>query len=421
MSRVPIRWRLTAAFALAMVLVLGAAAVFVYVQLKADLNDTIDSALETGTAPADPEEGFARTVGPGEQDDALSRDELARAREGPLFVERSVPGVEGEARILARPGSGGQVEVTARSLEDRDETLSGVLASFAVGGPLAVLAASLLGYLLAAGALRPVEEMRRRASEVSLESDERLPLPAARDEVHRLGETLNEMLDRLRGSYERERRFVADASHELRTPLAVLKAELEGTLRSQELPPDARESLGAALSETDQLVQLADDLLLIARSGDGELALSREPVDVAELLGATRERFSERARSSGRSILVDAPGELSASLDPLRMRQALGNLVDNALRHGAGAIALSARAGGDALEITVCDEGPGFPADLAPRAFERFTRGDVARTRGGAGLGLAIVSAIAAAHGGSAEIVGGSGAVRLSLPGYAPP
>jgi signal transduction histidine kinase len=420
-SRVPIRWRLTAAFALAMVVVLAAAAVFVYLRLEADLDDSINSQLESGTAPADPEEGFARVVSPGERVDEaiLSREELSRARDEPVVVERSVPGVEGETRILARPGSRGDVVVVARSLEDREETLEGLITSFAVGGPIAVLVASLLGYLLAGLGLRPVEAMRRRASEISFGGvvDERLPLPAANDEVRRLGETLNEMLDRLRGSYERERRFVADASHELRTPLSVLKTELEGTLRTPGLNPGARESLGAALSETDQLAQLADDLLLIARSGDGGLPLRREQVDVRELLEQTSQRFSERARSDGRSISVEAPGGLSASLDPLRMRQALGNLVDNALRHGSGTVVLSARraAGGSGVEIAVSDGGAGFSEELAPRAFERFTRGDAARTRGGAGLGLAIVSAIAEAHGGRAAL-DGRAVVRLSLP-----
>ncbi len=355
----------------------------------------------------------------------LDRAEIARAREDTLITERQVPGIEDTARLRAeaRAAGSGEVVVVGRSMEDREETLSGVLGSFAVGGPIAVLAASLLGYLLAAGALRPVEAMRRRASEVSFAGPgERLPLPAARDEVRRLGETLNEMLERLRGSYERERRFVADASHELRTPLAVLKTELEATLRTPGLGADARESLGVALSETDQLAQLADDLLLIARAGDGGLPLRREPVDVRELLEHADQRFEARARSEGRAISVDAPAGLSASLDPLRMRQALGNLVDNALRHGSGTVVLAARPAGDgpALEIAVSDEGPGFPDDLTDHAFERFTRGDSARTRGGAGLGLAIVSAIAEAHGGSAAIDGAGGlgsTVRLHLPG----
>ena len=257
-----------------------------------------------------------------------------------------MPGVESEARVLARPLSDGSVVVVARSLEDRDETLSGVLASFAVGGPLAVLAASLLGYLLAGAGLRPVEAMRRRAADISFGgADERLPLPAADDEVRRLGETLNEMLDRLRGSYERERRFVADASHELRTPLSVLKTELETTLRSPSSgagrPRVARRGARRDRPAGPARRRPAADRALRRRRA---ARCSREEVDVRELLEQTGRRFEERARSEGRAISVDAPDGLSASLDPLRMRQALGNLVDNALRHGSGAISLSARA-----------------------------------------------------------------------------
>ena len=134
-------------------------------------------------------------------------------------MERRVPGIEGPPACWRRAGRGSEVVVVGQSLQDRDDTLDSLVRSFALGGPIAVLLASVLGYALAAAGLRPVEAMRRRAREVSLSrADERLPLPAARDEIRRLGETLNEMLDRLSRSFERERRFVADASHELRTP-----------------------------------------------------------------------------------------------------------------------------------------------------------------------------------------------------------
>jgi signal transduction histidine kinase len=444
-SRVPIRWRLTAAFALAMVLVLVAAGVFVYLRLEDNLNEGVNASLraraeavarsgDAGTGAAeDTEEGFAQLVSPasgqvldsvgGPQGAAVDRASLTRAGAGSeVVVEREVSGVEGTARVLALPADSppGAVAVVGQSLDDRDETLDGVVTSFAFGGPIAVLAASLLGYLLAASALRPVDAMRRRAGEISLSrEDDQLPLPVAHDEIHRLGTTLNEMLARMRESYERERRFVADASHELRTPLAVLKAELEGTLRQEGLPAETREPLAAALAETDQLAQLADDLLLIARSGDRGLEVNRETVNVRELLEQARHRFAERAGSQGRAIELDASPSLEAQVDPLRLRQAIGNLVDNALRHGAGPVELSARSHDGAVEIDVSDEGAGFPDDLAAQAFERFTRGDSARTRGGAGLGLAIVSAIAGAHGGSAEILEGEPGrttVRLRLP-----
>ncbi len=298
--------------------------------------------------------------------------------------------------------------------DDRDDVLGGLITTFAVASPVAVLVASLLGYVLAGAALRPVEAMRARAAGVSLApGGERLPLPAARDEIRRLGETLNEMLDRLSRSFERERRFVADASHELRTPVAVLKTELEGALRAGGHAPEVRAALVAAVEECDQLAQLAEDLLVLARAGEGRLPVRPEPLAVAPLLEGVRDRFSDRAGQHGRDIRV-AVGELTVTADPLRLRQALGNLVDNALRHGAGAITLAGRAADGGVALEVSDEGPGFGNDIAGRAFERFARGDAARTRGGSGLGLAIVRAIAEAHDGRASLEGA--AVRLWLP-----
>jgi two-component system, OmpR family, sensor kinase len=457
-SRLPIRLRLTAAFALAMVLVLAAAGLFVYIRLGDDLDESVNTGLEVrgaavagsgdaaGAAAEDPEEGFAQVLSTDGEvlDDAgdvrgsvLTDAERARAAAGAtVVVEREVPGVEGTTRIRAGPMTAQAVPprgdvagplpepavyAVGQSLDDRDETLAGVVASFAVGGPVAVLLASLVGYLLATTGLRPVEAMRRRAGEVSLEHPgERLPLPAARDEVRRLGETLNEMLDRLRRSFERERQFVADAGHELRTPVAVVRAELEGALRAGGHNPQVREALVAALEECDHLAQLAEDLLVVARAAEDALPLKRETIDVAPLLDGVRARFIDRAGERRRTIRVDVADGLRVEADELRLRQALGNLVDNALRHGDGEIELRSRraAANGGVELEVADRGPGFTPELAGRAFERFTRGDAARTRGGTGLGLAIVKAIAEAHGGRVEVVdGGPGAtVRMWLP-----
>ncbi|HEY3020730.1 MAG TPA: ATP-binding protein, partial [Solirubrobacteraceae bacterium] len=312
------------------------------------------------------------------------------------------------------------VVVAGASLHDRDEALAGLVRSFLIGGPTAVLLASGIGYLLATAGLAPVEAMRRRAKRISLtRGGDRLPLPVAHDEIRRLGETLNEMLCRLEASFERERRFLADASHELRTPLAIVKAELEAAIRNGRDAAALRESLHAALEETDHLAHLAEDLLLIARADEGRLPLRREHVEIRELLERTRDRFADRAGEQGRAIHVEAPGELRASIDPLRGRQALGNLVDNALRHASGDIALSAHRAGDAVEIDVSDEGPGFSPDPSIRAFGRFARDATAGSRAGAGLGLPIVRAIAEAHGGTATIVDDPSAgaiVRLRVP-----
>ena len=447
MSRLPIRVRLTAAFALAMVLVLAGAGLFVYLRLQEDLDDNLHAALDTraravsasGSAGAgaaeEGEEGFAQLVARdgrvldtsgGLQGAALSSAELERARSNDVVIDKRLPGIEGTARVLARPADQppGAVVAVGQSLADRDETLSGLATSFAVGGPIAVLLASIAGYLLAATGLRPVEAMRRRARQVSLSrAGERLPLPAAHDEIRRLGETLNEMLDRLQRSFERERRFVADAGHELRTPVAIVKTELEGAMRTGDYGPQVREALAAAIEECDRLAQLAEDLLVVARSAEGELPVRPEELPVRTLLEDVRARFADRATQRHRSISVEVEDGLRLKGDPLRVRQALGNLVDNALRHGDGEIVLRSRRANTGVELEVSDQGAGFEPAIADRAFERFARGDEARTSGGAGLGMAIVRAVAEAHGGRAEIVpGGDGAtVRIWLPDGTPP
>jgi signal transduction histidine kinase len=448
--RLPIRLRLTAVFAAAMVIVLAATAGFVYARLRADLNESVNVSLEAradavamlarpggrglhdgGPPPAgDPEEVFVQVLAAGgrltdlvgaPRTPVLTPEQVRAAAREPLTVDRRVPGLDGRVRVLARPlpDAPGSVVAVGQSLDDRDETLAGLIGAFAVGGPIAVLLASLLGYAVATAALRPVEAMRRRATAVSLADDDApLPLPPAHDEVRRLGETLNAMLARLRRSFERERRFVADASHELRTPIAVIKTELETLLRREDHPGEVREALLAASAEADDLARLAEDMLVLARASEGRLTVRPERLDAAALLGGARERFADRAAAQRRRIDVEVPAGVTVDADPLRLRQALDNLLDNALRHGGGAVSLSARAAGGGAEIDVADAGAGFADGLAERAFERFARGDEARTRGGAGLGLAIVRAVAEAHGGHALIVPDhTGArVRLWLP-----
>jgi signal transduction histidine kinase len=445
---------MTAAFALAMTLLIGAMGLFVYERQESNLDEIVSTSLRSrsddvaalvrssdssrsvvgGPRLVESDEGFIQILTTSgrlldgttkDRMPSLRPDEAREAAREPLVLERPVAGVDPDApvRILARPArSEGRtlVVVTGASLADRDDSLSALSKSFLIGGPIAVLLASGIGYVLATIGFRPVEAMRQRAKLISLTSKgERLPLPDAHDEIRRLGETLNEMLARLQSSFERERQFVADASHELRTPLAVVKAELEAAMRSEDNPRRVRESLVAALEEADHLAQLAEDLLLLARSADGQLPVRPETVELRDLLERTRQRFTDRAGEQGRRIEVEVQEDLQVTIDPLRSRQALGNLVDNALRYGAGDIRLAAQTGGDAIQIDVSDEGPGFPPDLAPHAFERFSRGNGARTRGGTGIGLAIVRAIAEAHGGTAEIVdtASKGAtVRLRVP-----
>jgi two-component system, OmpR family, sensor kinase len=445
-SRIPIRVRLALVFALAMAIVLAGAGWFAYSRVSSDLSRALDQDLRgrgqdlsalvahggsvrtTEGSLIESGESFAEVVdSQGRVLDAtrpigvslLTQSELAAAQGAPVFTDRpSVPGLDEPARLLALPVTReGEhvVLVVGATRENRAETLSSLRASFLIGGPIALVLAALCGYLLAGAALRPIESMRRRAAEISTTSlDERLPVPPANDEVARLGETLNAMLARLEDGLERERRFLADASHELRTPLALLKTELALASKPGRSEDELRAAIASAAEQTDRLARIADDLLLLARAEQGELRLKTEPVDVADVLEDVAGRFGTE-----RMISVE-PGEpIVVTADRLRLEQALTNLVDNALRHGAGAITVSARAENGTAELHVTDEGEGFEQDFLPQAFERFTRADAAREGDGSGLGLAIVETIARAHRGSARaanLPGGGADVWISLP-----
>ena len=342
---------------------------------------------------------------------------LARVVGGARVVRTSdLPGNRDGWRMLAQPlrvNGRASVLVVARSLQSRREALQRLLREFLLAGPIALLLVSLAGYGLAAAALRPVESMRRRVRDISASTPgRRLPVPPARDEMHRLAETLNEMLDRLEAAFEHERRFVADASHELRTPLAMLRTELELALRRRRTREELETAIRSAVQDTERLSRLAEDMLLIARSDQGGLPIRREHVDADELLQTAANRFAARASEHGREIGVSPNGNLVVDADPERIEQALGNLIDNALRYGDGRIELSASLRGRLVELHVADSGPGFPAAFVQRAFDRFSRADDARGGGSSGLGLSIVDLIARAHGGEAgaETRSGGGA-----------
>jgi signal transduction histidine kinase len=344
----------------------------------------------------------------------------ARANAGQTFFElKHLSGISKHARLVARPvRPGGPVVVAGTTLKERERANESLLRALLIGTPLALLLASLVSYAFAAGAMHPVERMRRRAATISAgEPDARLPLPEARDEIHRLGETLNQMLERLQAAFARERAFVADASHELRTPLAILKMELELAGRDGRTPEELSAAVHSAADEVERLNKLSEDLLVLAQADEGRLPVRREPVIVADLLNDVAEGF--RGASAGeRDVRIEATSDLTLEADPARLREALTNLVDNAFRHGGGAVRMTGTRVNGHVELHVTDEGPGFPEDFLPGAFARFARGEPARPRGGAGLGLAIVDAIARAHGGSAHAANGihGSDVWLSLP-----
>ncbi len=255
-----------------------------------------------------------------------------------------------------------------RSLAARADTLHRLGHEFLFAAPVALLLALLTGYGLAAAALRPVEAMRRRAAAVTASTPgSRLPVPRAHDEISALAVTLNDMLARLEAAFEHERRFVADASHELRTPLALLKAELELALRRPRSRAELESALASAADETERLTRLAEDLLLIARADQGRLPVRPERLHAYEALDRVRGRFAARAASLGREIALgnDDP-ELVA--DPVRLEQALGNLVDNALRARRRDRHARRASAEELVELYVTDDGAGLPPEFVARA-----------------------------------------------------
>jgi two-component system OmpR family sensor kinase len=435
-SRLPIRARLTLAFAVAMAVVLAATGSLVYLGLRSALdeaiNDSLESRVEDLAAGQSPEansdesraqviDGSGHVVGDPGEEPLLTQQDLARVEPGrQLRLERGqVAGIDGRARLLATAvdsSQGRRVVVAAASLDDRDGALGDLVGQLVIFGPAALLLASLLGYGLATAALRPVEAMREEAATISgAEPGRRLSISPANDELGRLGKTLNDMLERLDAALEHERSFIADASHELRTPLALLKAELELSLRRPRTAEELEEALRSAAGETDRLTRLAEHLLVLARSDQGPLTLRREPIVAESLAGNVAGRFA----ASGRAIEVAVPEGLGVSGDRVRLEQALGDLVANALEHGSGTVRITGAEADGQVELHVLDEGSGFAPAFLPRAFERFSRADEARSGGGAGLGLAIVDAIARGHGGSAHAANrptGGADVWLSLP-----
>lgn len=453
LARVPIRLRLTLAFAIAMAVVLLATGLFLYLRLEAALDQAIDQSLR-GRADdvaalvrvsgfALREEGWSRLVDqeanvaqvlnpdgvildstPGVGGHRLLTDpQLARAAQAMIMVDRPlVPGFDDPLRLLATPVQGQDgpvVVIVGASVEEQKEALESLLAQMLLGGPIVLLLASLLGYSLAAATLRPVESMRREAEAVSAaKPGRRLPLPPADDEIARLGRTLNTMLGRLESALARERQFVSDASHELRTPLAALRTELEIALRRKRTPEEMEAAMRSAEEETERLCRLAEDLLVLAQADDGSLPVRQEQLPATELLTAVRERYGRQAADVGRPLQIQADDQLELHVDRLRVEQALGNLVENALLHGRGRILLIARRRDGRVELHVRDEGSGFPPEFIERAFDRFSRSDSARQGPGVGLGLAIVDLIARAHGGSAHAanLNGGADAWLELP-----
>jgi two-component system OmpR family sensor kinase len=400
--------------------------------LRARVDDV--SALAAARADEPIDDPYAQVLGPDGQvlsaspsapnRSLLSPAERAAARDDLVFVDASVPGLVPPARLAARvvPGTD-RVVVVGTSLAGEEAAGDRLLLVLGVALPaLLVLLALVLRWAIRTS-LRPVSALTTQAARISTAgSADRLPEPAGRDEIAELASTLNAMLDRLRVSFERERAFVDDASHELRTPIAVLRGELELALLDND-PVQMRRAVEIAQAEAEHLSNLAVDLLLLARERAGALALQRSRVDLRAELDRAVARVEPLVDAS-----VSVTGDsVTAMVDVARLEQLVTNLVTNAADAGARHVRLTVVRRDSGVVVEVDDDGPGFPEELLTTAFDRFTRGDPARTRRaagksltGAGLGLPIAASIVRAHGGEISASNdsplGGARVRVELP-----
>ena len=339
----------------------------------------------------------------------------------------TVPNVSPPYRVMsggARIGGRPVVVQVARSEASIIQDQRQLLYILMLGLPAAVALAGIGGYGLARRALAPVDRMAERARSINAEQlNARLPIDNPDDELGRLATVFNETFARLESSFDRMRRFTADASHELRTPLTAIRSVGEVGLRGRRDEAAYREIIGSMLEEVDRLALLVDRLLMLSRADTGEAKLSMDIVDVRLLAEEVAEQLGVLAEEKEQSIQVRFETAPSWIGDRVVLRQALLNLVDNAIKYtpAGGSIEIRVAQAADGTTIEVSDTGPGIPAELQSRIFDRFYRVDRARSRenGGTGLGLAIAKWAVEVNGGhlTLESAGGAGSkFRITLP-----
>jgi heavy metal sensor kinase len=272
--------------------------------------------------------------------------------------------------------------------------------------PVAVAISLAIGYAIAGRVLAPIAVITRKAEEIGAENlSERLPVGNGNDEFSRLAMVFNQTFGRIEDSFARLQRFTADASHELRTPLAAIRSIGETVLHTSDGSCDCREAIGSILEESDRLRQLVDSLLLLSRADAGEIKLQRKFTDLASLARETIDLLSVLAEEKHQTITLNVVDKPVALIDHPSVRQALTNLLDNAIKYSPSESVISITVGvtsRDEAFIEIADSGVGIPEQDIPRIFDRFYRVDKGRSRemGGAGLGLSIASWAVESNGG---------------------
>lgn len=417
-------------------------------QLRIDF-DLIEAQLDTDAAGkirwlvqgAHGDEGFARLSAWFE---VWSEDKQLLFRHWPVReadIRRSLPAPvesalrfytseleeEMHVRVMERPARMHERGVILRLFRDESEmrrTLQQIVEVSVLGVPLAVSLASLVGYLVARRSLRPVAAMAGQARTITSESlSARLPNPNPHDELGQLATVFNATLERLENSFAELKRFTADASHELRTPLTALRTVGEVGLSQMDNPVALRETIGSMLEEAQRLNDLIEALLTLARMESGKQTVHSEPIQVAELLADVRDSVNVLAVDKQQTIELHCAEGCVVKADRLLLRQALLNIVHNAILYSPSqsriTLAASRRHGDTAIEVA--DHGPGIAPEHHQKIFDRFYRVDKARSRaeGGSGLGLAIAKWSVQRQGGKIELESeaGKGSVfRIVLP-----
>jgi two-component system OmpR family sensor kinase len=447
-ARLAIRQRLTLAFVVGLAVILTGLSSFVYVRTSNNLLEAIDAGLRSRAEVLAADVRAHGTALPRVQPTLLESDEdvaqvtdgsgrllvssrivasaplipgpdIGALRHASMFDER-VPPIDNVTRVLAVPVSASgrhYVVLVGASLQDRRDQVLQLGATLTVAGAALLVLAGLGAWWLVGAALRPVERLRRQAATISAaDPAARLTESTGNDEIARLGRTLNGMLGRIDDAVARERRLVDRASHEMRTPLAVQRTDLELALAGPQTVEELAAAILSASDENAHLTRLADDLLVLSRSRDGRLPIHRREIALHSLLAEAVRRNEARA-SAKRARLTSTSEDVVARLDPVWIRQALDDLVDNALRATAdgGTITVSGRLEDDRVVIAVEDSGGGFSPSFLPHAFEPFTRDAGHDELSGAGLGLAIVRAIAEGHDGMAVAENIEGGARVAM------
>lgn len=452
-NRLPIRIRLTAVFLAVMLSMIFAGGIVVRSAVTRSIDQSINAGLKSrvddlasrartsgATLVAIPprtlvseESSFAQVLAQNGTiitsserfagEPLLTKDEVQSALVGTLIRDlkdghegRPIRIIASSTRFHGQPA----VVVAGTALDVRAKTRKDLTLLLWIGGAIAALLASLVGYFLAALALGAVDRMRAAADQIDATSlGERIPVPPARDELQRLSLTFNALLDRVESAFAHERQFIARASHELRTPIAIIKTELElalagaGPLANLDTARDRvsvlEQRIESAEAETDRLGQLATALLhsspATAGAPDGSLRITKAEVSLESLIDSVQYRFSERARRSGRGISHAITARASAGptdvvVDRLRIEQAIANLVENSLQHGTGDISLELDRDDDHWLITVTDQATGVPPAARPGSSVSPSPSAAVDATARTGLGLQLVREIMQAHGG---------------------